>query len=116
MDIYFIFSMAYLRSGGRLFDKVLLDAVENCAANFLASLFEILSFLSCQICSYFCEANDARRKNGENCGRREGTTRNFRCRDPSISPQMFSNLQVGKGKNALSTSGPKQEVIRFVQN
>ena len=49
---------------------------------------------------------------------REGsvTTRNFRCRDPSISPQMFSNLQVGKEKNALSASGPKQEVIRFVQN
>ena len=56
MHIYFIFYMAYLRSGGRLFDKVLLDAVENCAANFLASLFDISSFLSSQICSYFCEA------------------------------------------------------------
>ena len=76
MHIYFIFSMAYLRSGGRLFDKVLLDAVENCAANFLASLFDILSFLSCQICSYFCEADDARRKNGKNCARRKGRESN----------------------------------------
>lgn len=67
--IYFIFSLAYLRSGGRLFDKVLLDAVENWAANFLASLFDILSFLSCQMCGYFCEADDAKRKN---CTRRKG--------------------------------------------
>lgn len=30
--------------------------------------------------------------------------RNFRCRDPGISSQMCSNLQVGKGVNALSES------------
>ena len=70
--IFIIFSLAYLRSGGRLFDKVSLDAVENCAANFLASLLDILSFLSCQIFNHFCEADDARRKNGENCARRKG--------------------------------------------
>ena len=64
--------MAYLRSGGRLFDKVLLDAVENCAAKFLASLFDILSFLSWQICSYFCEADDARRKKRRKLRPKEG--------------------------------------------